>query len=149
MDPGHALWIGGPSGSGAERVAAALAEQWRLRLYEVSENDAEHERRMPVIADARWIARHRFRLVLEDLRALPEGPRLIVAGPHLFPTSVAAVLAEPGRALFLLSDDPLAEAYAQEARDLRLPVVGAGVPFEELLELAAGLLASAAGGTSR
>ena len=104
---------------------------------------------MPSIADARWVARHRFRLVLEDLRALPDRPACIVAGPHLFPTSVAAVLGEPGHAVFLLDDDPDARAYAREAHDLRLPVIRVGAPLEEVVELAAGLLATAAAGTSR
>jgi hypothetical protein len=46
-------------------------------------------------------SRHRFRLVLEDLRALPDEPACIVEGPQLFPTSVSAVLRTPDQALFL------------------------------------------------
>jgi hypothetical protein len=49
-------------------------------------------------------SRHRFRLVLEDLRALPPSPAAIVEGPQLFPTSVAAVLSSPDQALFLLPE---------------------------------------------
>src|SRR6476469_5060671 len=40
-------------------------------------------------ADARLFlrtSRHRFRLVLEDLRALPDSPLALVEGPQLFPT---------------------------------------------------------------
>ena len=149
MDPAHALWIGGPEGSGASRVAAALAERWGLALYDVEEHAAAHAERMPVTTDERWHARHRFRLVLEDLRALPPEPACIVAGAELFPTSVAAVLTDPGRALFLLSDDPRSQAYELEARDLRLAVLRVDRSLEETIELAAGILASAAGGTSR
>lgn len=49
-------------------------------------------------------SRHRFRLVLEDLRALPDEPAAIVEGPQLFPTNVSAVLGAPEQALFLQPD---------------------------------------------
>jgi hypothetical protein len=149
VDPAHALWIGGSRGSGASSVAAALAERWELRLYDVDEHASAHAGRMPASADERWHARHRFRLVLEDLRAWPDGTGCIVAGPQLFPTSVAAVLADPRRALFLLSADSDARPYEQEARDLRLAVLRVGASIEETIELAARILPSGAGGTSR
>jgi hypothetical protein len=50
------------------------------------------------------LSRHRFRLVLEDLRDLPSSPAVVVEGPQLFPTSVAAVLRDPGHALFLIPE---------------------------------------------
>jgi hypothetical protein len=49
-------------------------------------------------------SRHRFRLVLEDLRELPDEPAAIVEGPQLLPTSVSAVLRERDRALFLVPE---------------------------------------------
>ena len=65
-------------------------------------------------------SRHRFRLVLEDLRELPDSPSVIVEGPQLFPTSVAAVLSDREHALFLIPD-----AGEQEARLLgRGPLPG-------------------------
>ena len=130
MDPAHVLWIGGPQGSGKSSVAAALADRFGLQLYHVDHRVWVHEPRMPptefssLSMDERWVeatpermlgwfvttSRHRFRLVLEDLRELPDEPACIVEGPQLFPTSVSAVLREPDQALFLLPDPAEMEA---------------------------------------
>lgn len=124
MDLAHVLWIGGPQGSGKSSVARALAERYGLQLYVVDHRVWVHEARMPTTEfgslsmDERWLdatpdrmlgwfvshSRHRFRLVLEDLRELPDEPAAIVEGPHLFPTTVSAVLRSPDQALFLLPD---------------------------------------------
>jgi hypothetical protein len=92
-------------------------------------------------------SRHRFRLVLEDVAALPPSPLAIVEGAQLFPTSVAAVLRDPGHALFVLSnpnaedatafDALIARRFAWEASDLRLTTLPADAPLEELVERAA------------
>jgi broad-specificity NMP kinase len=122
MDPAHALWIGGPQGSGKSSIAGALADRFGLQVYHVDARTWVHEARMPatefasLTMDERWVyadvhrmlewfvthSRHRFRLVLEDLQALPDEPACIVEGPQLFPTSVSAVLDSPDQALFLL-----------------------------------------------
>ena len=124
MDLSHVLWIGGPQGSGKSSVARALAERFGLQLYVVDHRVWVHDERMPttefssLTMDERWVAatpeqmlgwfvttsRHRFRLVLEDLRELPDEPAAIVEGPQLFPTSVSAVLRRPDQALFLLPE---------------------------------------------
>ena len=124
MDLSHALWIGGPQASGKSSVARALAERFGLQLYHVDLRTWVHEARMPrtefssLTMDERWVhatpermlawfvatSRHRFRLVLEDLRELPDEPAVVVEGPQLFPTSVSAVLRSPDQALFLLPD---------------------------------------------
>ena len=124
MDPAHAVWIGGPQASGKSSVARALAERFGLQLYHVDARTWVHEARMPrtefasLTMDERWVhaapermlawfvdhSRHRFRLVLEDLRELPDEPAVVVEGPQLFPTSVSAVLRSPDQALFLLPD---------------------------------------------
>ena len=124
MDPAHAVWIGGPQGSGKSSVAHALAERFGLQLYVVDHRTWVHEARMPptefssLSMDERWVhptpermlgwfvttSRHRFRLMLEDLRELPDEPACIVEGPQLFPTSVSAVLRAPDQALFLMPD---------------------------------------------
>ena len=124
MDPANALWIGGPQGSGKSSVARALAERFGLQLYNVDHRTWVHEARMPqtefgsLTMDERWVlatpermlgwfvttSRHRFRLVLEDVRGLPAEPAVIVEGPQLFPTNVAAVLRSADQALFLLPD---------------------------------------------
>jgi len=94
VDPANALWIGGPQGSGKSSVARALAERFGLQLYAVDHRVWVHEPRMPrtefgsLTMDERWVlatpeqmlgwfvttSRHRFRLVLEDLRELPDEP---------------------------------------------------------------------------
>jgi len=126
VDPADVLWIGGPQGSGKSSVARALARRFDLQLYLVDHRVWVHEPRMPatefgsLTLDERWVeaeparmldwyvttSRHRFRLVLEDLRSLPAVPGAVVEGPQLFPTSVAAVLRSPDQALFLLPLPP-------------------------------------------
>lgn len=118
------LWIGGPQGSGKSSIAWELSRRLDLQLYAVDARTWVHEARMPftefssLSMDERWVdatpdrmlewfvttSRHRFRLVLEDLAALPDAPGVVVEGPQLFPTSVAAVLRWPDQALFLLPD---------------------------------------------
>ena len=134
MDPSHALWIGGPQGSGKTSIAAALADRFALQLYHVDARTWVHEERMPptefasLTMDERWVhadvermlgwfvahSRHRFRLVLEDLRELPDEPACIVEGPQLFPTSVSAVLGAPDQALFLLPEPGEMEVRLRE-----------------------------------
>jgi len=124
VDLSHVLWIGGPQGSGKSSIAWALSRRLGLQLYAVDARTWVHEARMPRTAfsslsmDERWVdatpdrmlewfvttSRHRFRLVLEDLAGLPDAPAVVVEGPQLFPTSVAAVLRAPDQALFLLPD---------------------------------------------
>jgi hypothetical protein len=124
VDLAHVLWIGGPQASGKTSVARALARRFDLQLYVVDWRTWVHEPRMPdtefrsLSMDERWVqatpaqmldwflttSRHRFRLVLEDLRELPDSPLAVVEGPQLFPTSVAAVLRSPDHALFLVPD---------------------------------------------
>jgi hypothetical protein len=159
VDLSHVLWIGGGPGSGKSSIARELARRFDLQLYAVDEHEAAHEPRMPTIAvgeatDAFLTAsRHRFRLVLEDLAALPPSPWAIVEGSPLFPTSVAAVLRDPAHALFLLpvDSDPLTQRIGWEARDLRLTTLAVDAPLEEMVERAATHFApvvSGVGGTS-
>jgi hypothetical protein len=135
-------------------VASALADRLGLPVYRLEDHAAPHEARLPPVAEPdgppplEWVvarSRHRLRLVLEDLRALPDGPGVVVEG-LLFPTSVSAV-GRPGRALFVVpdADDPVARVFEREARDLRLPLLRdePGV-VERALELASG-----GAGTSR
>lgn len=197
MDPANALWIGGPQGSGKTSLARALGARFGLQLYHVDARTGAHEDRMPATELAsltttdehadpatmlgRFVttSRHRFRLVLEDLRALPDEPGCVVEGTQLFPTSVSAVLSSPDHALFLAPDlDALrrrlsaggpiegtsgrdlliAQAFETEARELRLPTLRVDRPLDEVIEAAAEAFepaverlrrASAAGGTSR
>ena len=122
MDLAHVLWIGGPQGSGKSSIAWELSRRFGLQLYAVDARTWVHEARMPrtefstLTMDERWVdaepermlewflttSRHRFRLVLQDLAALPDAPGVVVEGPQLFPPLVAAVLRDRRRALFLL-----------------------------------------------
>jgi hypothetical protein len=124
VDLSDVLWVGGGQGSGKSSIAKALARRFDLQLYNVDHRTWVHEPRMATTEftllsmDERWVdataermlkwfidtSRHRFRLVLEDLRRLSDTPMVIVEGPQLFPTSVSAVLAAPDQALFLLPD---------------------------------------------
>jgi hypothetical protein len=145
VDLSHVLWIGGGPGSGKSSVARALSERFDLQLYSVDDHDSAHEPRMPTfLADETFhgvltTSRHRFRLVLEDLAALPASPLAIVEGWPLLPTSVAAVLRDPGQALFLMpeSTDELTQRVGREARDLRLATLQVDAPLDELVERAA------------
>ena len=143
MDLADVLWIGGPRNSGTRELADALAQRFDLTLYSVEEQAAAHAQRMPIAGDAsaHMTARHRFRLVLEDLRVLEDKRGAIVEGEELLPTSVSAVLRFPDQALFLVPAE--GGVYAWEARDLRLRALAAEQPFEELAELAAAHFAPA------
>ena len=146
MDPSHVLWIGGGRGSGKSEVARALSERFGLQLYSVDEQAAVHEARMPG-AGPGWtsldefvtVSRHRFRLVLEDIRLLADTPVAIVEGVELLPTSVSAVLGAPGQAVFLIAagDDPISARIEREARELRLTALDVDRPLDELIELTA------------
>lgn len=159
MDLSHVLWIGGGQGSGKSSIARALARRFDLRLYSVDEHEAAHAPRMPSfvagdpIEEFLTASRHRFRLVLEDLAALPSGPAVLVEGAQLFPTSVAAVLRSSDHALFLIptADDEISRRIGWEARDLRLAMLDVDAPLEEMIERAAAHflpVLSAAGDTS-
>jgi hypothetical protein len=148
VDLSHVLWIGGGQGSGKSSIASALARRFDLQLYSLDDHAAAHEPRMPSVAadetrDGFVIeSRHRFRLVLEDLALLPPSPEAIVEGVQLFPTSVAAVLRDPARALFLLAADAgeqdlVTPRIRWEARDLRLATLVVDAPLEEMVERAA------------
>jgi hypothetical protein len=145
VDLSHVLWLGGGPGSGKSSIARALARRFELQLYPIDEHDAAHEPRMPRIAPdepteaSLTTARHRFRLVLEDLAALPPSPMAIVEGAQLFPASVAAVLREPDHALFLMpvNADGVTQRIGWEAKDLRLATLAVDAPLEEMIERAA------------
>jgi hypothetical protein len=145
VDLSHVLWIGGGPGSGKSSIARELARRFELQLYAIDEHDAAHEPRMPsfVVDEAvdgfLTASRHRFRLVLEDLAALPSSPAAIVEGSQLFPASVAAVLRAPENALFLLpaERDPMSQRIGWEAKDLRLATLTVDAPLEEMIERAA------------
>ncbi|WP_026924485.1 shikimate kinase [Glycomyces arizonensis] len=124
----HVLWIGGGSGAGKSTVAARLAAEHGLHLYDTDAVMSDHAGRttpeqapylhefIAMSMDERWVRRspevmfetfHWFRgegfgLIVEDLLALPEGTRVIAEGFRLLPALVGPLLADPSRAVWLL-----------------------------------------------
>jgi len=124
----HDLWIGGAQGAGKSTAARAFAHRNGLRLYFVDAFTYSHAERaetgdypaMRAFAaksmDERWLhpepdamadeflaySRDRFRMILDDLRALPSAPAIVVEGPQLLPELVAPLLARPDAAVWLV-----------------------------------------------
>ncbi len=121
-------WIAGGSGAGKSTVARRLADRYGLHLYATDDVMQDHARRstaveapyldrfMAMDLDERWLNRspqtmldtfHWFRgegfaLIVEDLLRLPAGTRVIAEGFRLLPHLVRPLLADPGRAVWLL-----------------------------------------------
>jgi 2-phosphoglycerate kinase len=140
-------WIGGGSGAGKSTVARRLADRYGLRRYATDDVMPDHARRMrpedsPFLAefaamdmDERWVSRspetmletfHWFRgegfgLIVEDLLELSElpGPGVIAEGFRLLPRLVRPLLAEPGRAAWLLPTPGFRRAAFESRGSLR------------------------------
>lgn len=133
----HVLWIGGASDAGKTTVARLLAERHRWQWYPCDVHEHNHliaradpERHPAIYAELRksieerWIQPtpeelvrgvlatndERFPMILEDLRALPVRPMMLVEGPRLFPKLVAPVLTSPHQAIWLLPTPEFARA---------------------------------------
>lgn len=140
-------WIGGGSGAGKSTVARRLADRYGLRRYATDDVMPDHARRMrpedsPFLAefaamdmDERWVSRspatmletfHWFRgegfgLIVEDLLELSwlSGPGVIAEGFRLLPRLVRPLLAEPGRAAWLLPTPGFRRAAFESRGSLR------------------------------
>jgi hypothetical protein len=125
---GHVLWIGGGQGAGKTSVARTIAHRHGLRVYHVDARGWAHVEQaegggypaMTVFAakslDERWVeqeppvmveeflaySRDRFRMIVDDLRALPTRPGIVAEGPQLLPALVAPLLVRPDAAVWLL-----------------------------------------------
>jgi hypothetical protein len=128
VDLAHVLWIGGGQGAGKTTVARMIAHRHGLRVYHVDARTWAHAERagspgFPAMAafaaktlGERWVnqepaamveefratSHDRFRMVLDDLHALPSRPGIVVEGPQLFPEFVAPHLTRPGAAVWLV-----------------------------------------------
>jgi 2-phosphoglycerate kinase len=139
-------WIGGGSGAGKSTVARRLADRYGLRLYATDDVMPDHARRIrpedsPFLAefaamdmDERWVSRspetmletfHWFRgegfgLIVEDLLGPLEPRRGVIAeGFRLLPRLVRPLLAEPGRAVWLLPTPGFRRAAFESRGSLR------------------------------
>jgi 2-phosphoglycerate kinase len=125
---GHVYWIGGASGAGKSTMARRLAARHGLRLYPTDDVMSDHAGRSapedsPFLSeframdmDERWLNRspatmletfHWYRgegfgLIVEDLLGLPPEPAVVVEGFRLLPRLVKPLLADSGRAVWLL-----------------------------------------------
>lgn len=139
----HILWIGGASDAGKTTVARLLAERHRWQWYPCDFHEHNHliaradPERQPAIyaefqksVEERWIQPtpeglfqgvletndERLPMILDDLRAMPQRPMILVEGPRLFPKLVAPLLTSPHQAVWLMPTPEFARESA-ERRD--------------------------------
>lgn len=126
----HVRWIGGSPAAGKSTIAQGLARAFDVRVYEFDRRESAHvARRMANVADypaytsflaltmdQRWVLRppeemaeqviamwtERFRLVVDDLRAMPATSPIVAEGPGLFPDCVHPVITGDDRAIWLV-----------------------------------------------
>jgi len=135
----HVLWIGGSPCSGKTSVAESLATRYGLRVYHCDEHFAEHSRKAtpeeqptlwrlnqmswdeiwmrPVdlqVQEALTVYREEFPMIVADLLAMPRTRPIVAEGTALLPDSVAAVLDDPRRAVWLFPSEGFQrQAYPQ------------------------------------
>jgi hypothetical protein len=152
----QALWLGGSTCAGKTTVARRLAESHGLRLYCCDDAFEDHRLRarpdrhpgfhriMDLTGPELWsrpagqqvedllaFYRDGFELILEDLRALPPGPPVLVEGTGLLPDVLHPLLAEPWRALFLISTPAFRRRiYPERGAWVREELAGTGDPEE-------------------
>ncbi|MGD0701489.1 MAG: hypothetical protein ABSA02_16595 [Trebonia sp.] len=129
------FWLGGGSGSGKTTVALAVCRRLDLRLYPVDSYTYAHARRAesgayPLMRAVNAMtpaqrqegtpaelaelftatSAERLTMILDDVRALGDGPTILVEGPQLFPDYVAPLLGAPEHGLWLLPSPDFARS---------------------------------------
>jgi len=128
------VWIGGSPAAGKSTIARMLAAAHGLAVYDFDRYESEHvaHRMMNAAAypayasfhaltmDQRWLLRpvedmaqqviatwtERFRLVVDDLLALPADTGILAEGPGLFPACVRPIIPGHHRAIWLVPTAP-------------------------------------------
>jgi hypothetical protein len=118
----HVLWIGGTPCSGKTSIAKLLAETYQLQVYHCDEAFETHKLHMSatrklltiswdelwmqpidtLVADVFAIYREEFRLIMDDLRALPSWPPILAEGMALLPDLLGPMLANCDRAVWVI-----------------------------------------------
>ena len=136
-DLSHVLWLGGSACAGKSTAAKALAASHGLTLYSCDEYFEEHRRRafperhpnfcrlMDQAPEALWAPpietqvrdlllfyKDELAMVVEDLREI--SGRVIAEGVGLLPALVAAALAEPHRACWLIATPDFRRRHYRE-----------------------------------
>jgi hypothetical protein len=133
----HVLWLGGASDAGKTTIARLLAERHRWQWYPCDLHEHNHliaradpERHPAIYAefqkslDERWVRTtpeamfqtilatndERFPMILDDLRAMPTRPMILVEGPRLFPKLITPILTSRSQAVWLCPTEEFALA---------------------------------------
>lgn len=149
----HALWIGGPPGSGKTSIAKRVARRHGLRWYSADAYTWQHRDRALLAGndaarrweemnpEERWtkltpeeqfaMSLHfeRGSMIVDDVRRLPLSPLVVVEGSTVSPTVVSSGVAERSRAVWLQPTPEFFEREQHWAPDLQ-PVLRATIKRE-------------------
>jgi dephospho-CoA kinase len=136
----HVLWIGGGCASGKTTIARWLAHRHDLGVYNSDAHTWEHHDRSLAECDAgatrwealspdeRWLSMEpaemaqfslemnaeRFRQMVDDVRALPRSPLVVMEGTPLLPWLVEDYLASRESAVWLIPSPEFQQARLRE-----------------------------------